>query len=439
MKSEKLMLIVTLLFLGSSVLGQNSANVLSIDIENELGIHTKVQERTSLIFDSLVMLRRDFHRFPEISEKEKRTSQKIEDYLLSLGLEVITEVGGYGVIGILNTGRPGKHIAWRADIDAIATDIPDVVDFSSKNEGVRHICGHDVHTTVGIGIADVLVSLKEHLHGTIYFIFQPAEEKFTGARAMIDDGLYNLIKPDEIYGLHISPSPTGIISTKPDNIYAHRIKIEISFGKLNKRDSLISYTKDLVSGLQTYDAKSPFWDERNILSPEIGVENPNSLYRNYVAVRSDYTIEDSNEGLKISTYVDASNMNMLNAFIASIKNEIEQSGFSKNLESVDFSFALGENKSPMNDVNLTRETIQSIAAIYGQHRVVPIFGVAPGSFGDDFTFFQNHTPGVYFFLGGSNYEKGIISMPHSPNFEVDEKCIGTGVNFFSSMIIDRLN
>ena len=132
-------------------------------------------------------------------------------------------------------------------------------------------------------------------------------------------------------------------------------------------------------------------------------------------------------------------MSKLNSFIETIKKEIKHSNFSKDLLFVDSSFIAGANKSPMNDKVLTNETMNSISNIYGEQRVKPMFGVAPGQFGDDFTFFQKHTPGVYFFLGGSNYEKGIISMPHSPTFEVDEECIKTGVNYFSSMIIERLN
>src|SRR6056297_3765452 len=164
MKSQKLAISLIALVIGCHIFGQDTFKEFPLVPKNTLEIHKNVQNRTDEIFDSLVNIRRDFHKYPELSELEKRTSTKVASYLESLGLEVIKGIGGYGVVGILNTGRPGKHIAWRADIDAIATDIPDVVDFSSKNEGIRHICGHDVHTTVGIGIADVLVSLKEHLH-----------------------------------------------------------------------------------------------------------------------------------------------------------------------------------------------------------------------------------------------------------------------------------
>ena len=439
MKSQKLAISLIALVMGSQIFGQNTFKEFPSVNENALEIHKNVQHRTNEIFDSLVKIRRDLHKYPELSEQEKRTSTKVASYLESLGLEVKKGIGGYGVVGILNTGKPGKHIAWRADIDAIATDIPDVVDFKSNNEGIRHICGHDVHTTIGLGIADVLSSLKQNLTGKVYFIFQPAEEKFTGARAMIEDGLFDMIEPDEVYALHISPSPTGTISSKSDNIYAHRTKMEISYKNTEHKEAILDYTKKIVTDLQTYNSDHAFWDERNILSPELGVNHPNTLYKNYVAVISDFYIDESDNNLNISAYVDASNLNHLNTFLATIKKEIERSNFSKQLLSVDFTFALGENKSPMNDKQLAAETMESISNIYGEQYVAPMFGVAPGSFGDDFVFFQKQVPGVYYFLGGSNYEKGIIAMPHTPNFKVDEKCIKTGVTYFSSMIAERLN
>lgn len=439
MKSKKLAISLITLVIGCQIFGQDTFKEFPLVHKNTLEIHKNVQNRTDEIFDSLVKIRRDFHKYPELSEQEKRTSTKVASYLESLGLEVKKGIGGYGVVGILNTGKPGKHVAWRADIDAIATDIPDAVDFKSNNKGIRHICGHDVHTTIGLGIADVLSSLKENLTGTVYFIFQPAEEKFTGAKAMITDGLFDIIKPDEIYGLHLSPSPLGTILTKPNNIYAHRTKIEVAFQNLDDKDQMVNYTKELLSGLQTYDTISEFWDDRNILSPEFGVGNPNSLYKSYVAVRSDFRIDTSETDLKISTIVDASNLKELDLFLESIKREIKRSNFSEHLLSVEFSYVLGKNKSPMNDEFLANETMNAISRVYGKQHVLHMYGVAPGSFGDDFTFFQKHTPGVYFFLGGSNYEKGIIAMPHTPNFMVDEECIKTGVNYFSSMIIERLN
>lgn len=426
-------LILQFLLCGLFTFGQNATTPSSI--------HQAVQSQTDAIFDSLVKIRRDFHMHPEVSWKEKRTSEEIAAYLLSLGLEVKTGVGGYGVVGILHTGRPGKRIAWRADIDAVPSDAPDVVDFSSKNEGVRHICGHDVHTTIGMGIANVLVNQKENLEGSIYFIFQPAEESAKGAKMMIENGLFDLIQPDEIYGLHVSPYPVGTIATKSANVYAHMTVVEIEYKSSGDQDSLVNFTKELISSAQTYGPNTEFWNLSNLSSPEIGVTNPNTIYKDYIALMSDFDIKKSSDKLKIRVLINASNREILNTFLASINNKIETSKYSKELLSVKFNFQKGMPVffTPLNDKELTNETMKSISDIYGRQSVIPLYGVPPLQLSDDFAYFQKSVPGVYFFLGGSNPEKGIVAMPHTPNFAVDEECIRTGVSYFSSMIIERLN
>ncbi|TVZ26011.1 amidohydrolase [Gillisia sp. Hel_I_86] len=434
-KKIRTALLLQFLLCGLFTFGQNATTPSSI--------HQSVQSYTDEIFDSLVKIRRDFHEHPEVSGKEKRTSEEIAEYLLALGLEVKTNIGGYGVVGILNTGRAGKRIAWRADIDAMPSDVPDVVDFSSKNEGVRHICGHDVHTTIGMGIANVLANQKEKLDGTIYFIFQPAEELNKGAKAMIADGLFNLIQPDEIYGLHISPYPVGTIATKSANVFTHITVVEIAYKASNNQEALVDFTKELMTSAQTYGPNAEFWDNNNIFSPELGVTNPNTIYKDYTALMDKlyFDVKKSKDTLKIRVLLNASTKERLDTFLPMIKNKIETSKYSKELLSVKFNFQKGlpVMETPMNNKELTNETMKSISSIYGKQSVIPLYGVAPLQFSDDYAYFQKSVPGVYFFLGGSNNEKGIIAMPHTPNFEVDEESIRTGVNYFSSMIIERLN
>ena len=390
MKSQKIALNLIALILGCYAFSQNAINEIPISIKKEISIHKNVQKRTDDIFDSLVKIRRDFHSFPEVSEQEKRTSNKVAAYLLWLGLEVKTNIGGYGVVGILNGNKKGKRIAWRADIDAMASDIPDVVDFSSKNSGVRHICGHDVHTTIGLGIADVLSSLKENLNGTVYFIFQPAEEKNIGAKMMIADGLFDLINPDEIYGLHMSPYPVGTIATKSANVFAHLTIIEIAYNTLNKQDAIVNYTKELMSSAQTYGPNTKFWDTNNIFSPELGITNPNTIYKNYAVLLGDFGIIKSADMLKIRVALDASDKKQLNTFLVSIKNKIETSAYSKEFSSIKFNFQEGLPvlETPMNNEELTNDTMKQITSIYGKQSVIPLYGVPPLTFSDDFTYFQ---------------------------------------------------
>lgn len=432
MKSQKITLSVLVLLLGSYVFGQHTTN--------ERAIHKNVQQHTAVIFDSLVQIRRDFHQHPEVSGKEQRTSEKIAAYLQALGLEVKTGVGGYGVIGILDTGRPGKRIAWRADIDAIPTEIPDVVDFPSKNKGVRHICGHDLHTTIGMGIANVLAHQKEELDGTLYFVFQPEEEINKGAKGMIADGLFDLIQPDEIYGLHMSPYPVGTIATKSENVFVHITVAEIVYNVSDNQEDLVDFTKKMMRSLQTYGPDTAFWDNNSLFSPALGVTSPNTIYTDYTALIGDFQVQKSDDTLTIRVLLNTSSKERLDAFLSMVKNKIEASTHAKSLLSVRFNLQEGlpVMETPMNDAALTNDAMNSISNIYGKQSVIPLYGVAPLQFSDDFAYFQKSVPGVYFFLGGSNAEKGMMAMPHTPNFAADEECIKTGVNYFSSMVIERL-
>ena len=240
-------------------------------VDKEPSIHDLIQKQTNDIFDTLVKIRRDFHMNPDLSGQEQMTSKKIADYLILLGLEVKINIGGYGVVGILNGEKNEKRIAWRADIDALKTDEPDVVDFKSTKPGIRHICGHDVHTTIGLGIANVLSHNREKVNGTVYFIFQPSEENYQGAKAMIDDGLFNIISPDEIYALHINPMPTGLVSAKSDLVYAYLKIINVSYNNTVNQKEIVDFTKDMISKLQDVQSDSIFWNGRSLGDPDVGI------------------------------------------------------------------------------------------------------------------------------------------------------------------------
>ena len=395
-------------------------------------IHSLIQKNTARIFDSLVQIRRQLHQYPELSGKEKETAKKIKDYLIDLGLEVKTDIGGYSVVGILRSKNSGKIIAWRADIDAFANTFPDVVDFRSKVEGVRHICGHDVHATIGMGIANVLSSVKDSLNGTIVFIFQPAEENATGAKRMIADGLYKIAKPDEIYALHINPLQVGFVTTKSNELYAYEKVLSINFRGVVKKDTLVNYMKSLLRRCSTVDKR--IWDFRNLGDPNIGISSPASIYRNYLAIEDRLDIRDKDDEVTIKASLYGTDKNQLDLLPSKLKEAIQVSEFAQNLAAIDYT-----EKYPTvyNDPDLTEKSSKAIVSIYGQNSFIPSFGVVPG-FNDDFAYFQQDLPGVYFGLGGSNYEKGIVSMPHTPNFAVDEECIAIGVKYFSSMIVERM-
>jgi len=398
-------------------------------------IHHSLQQHTDEIFEELVKIRRDFHRHPEVSGQEAVTSEKIANYLNSLGLDVKTNIGGYGVVGILNGEKKGKSVAWRADIDAMPSNIPDVVDFGSEITGVRHICGHDVHTAIAMGIANVLAAHKADLEGPVYFIFQPAEETYEGAKAMIDDGLYDIITPDEVYGLHISPFPVGTISTKSGYIYAHTNKVDVVYKNTGNEKSQISKTKELIASFQNVDPGSKFWDLENLGDPEVGIESPNTVFRDFFTVKEKFDIKRNEDHLIITATLNTDSQARLDDFLVKLEDKIMGSDLSGDLVSVKYTY---EKAVVINDAKLTQKTLNSIQDIYGQESVIPVYGVVTGDRGDDFAYFQRTIPGVYYYLGGANYETGVISMPHAPNFNVDEESIRYGVKYFSSMLLERV-
>jgi amidohydrolase len=160
------------------------------------------QDEIDKRLDDLIALRRDFHRHPELSFQEHRTAGIIAERLHRAGLEVRTSVARTGVVGILHGDRPGRTIAWRADIDALPLDERLDAPFSSGTAGVMHACGHDGHTAVAVELAEILAARRAEMPGTAVLIFQPAEEVIAGARPMIEAGVLDDPRVEEIYGLH---------------------------------------------------------------------------------------------------------------------------------------------------------------------------------------------------------------------------------------------
>src|SRR5262249_44218198 len=154
--------------------------------------------------DELIALRRDLHRHPELGFAERRTAALVADRMHRAGLEVTTGIAGTGVVGVLRGDRPGRTIAWRADMDALplheAIDSP----FRSTVPEAMHACGHDGHTAIAVILAEVLAARRGELPGSAVFVFQPAEEVLSGARPMLEARVLETHGVDEIYGLHPS-------------------------------------------------------------------------------------------------------------------------------------------------------------------------------------------------------------------------------------------
>ncbi len=397
-------------------------------------VHQSIQSETDKIFNKLIEVRRDFHENPELAGQEIRTQKVLEKYLLDLGLEVQKDLYGHSLIGILKGGKKGKKIAWRADMDALPGNNTDKVSFKSKNKGIWHGCGHDVHMAIGLGIAEVLSKYKKELKGTVYFIFQPEEETFVGAKKMIDNGLFSKISPDEIYGLHVTALPVGQIMTKPEEVFAYqtRVKIELKNSLSDKEIKEIS--KKISASLSRTENNSKPWEIQYITDPKIGLMNPGTIFKNYRIIDENFISGSDDKSFSMKAYIYETNANKLKEIIPQIKQVLETNGYKDQLLSVSY---IQENPTVFNDKNLTSLATETLEKIYGKTVMVKDYGQVP-YFNDDFAYFQQKKQGVYFLLGGSNFKKGIVAMNHTPDFEVDEESIRNGVKSFSSLIYERL-
>jgi metal-dependent amidase/aminoacylase/carboxypeptidase family protein len=421
----KLLLVITVLF-------NQKANCQQKPIAGLT--HESIKIETDKIFEKLVKIRRDLHENPELAGKEIRTQKVVSQYLLDLGLEVETNIYSHGVLGILKGGKRGRKIAWRAEMDALPNDFPDEINFKSKVKGVQHGCGHDIHMAVALGIAEVFAKNKESLNGTVYFIFQPEEETFIGAKSMIDNGLLDKIKPDEIYGLHVTALPVGQIVVKPNEIFAYQRRIQIGLKNNFTNNEIAELTKKIQSSLFRTQSGSKPWEIQAVIDPKIGLASPNTIFKDYL-IDEGFSNYSKNDTLFIEANLYETNLENLKNIIPIIKQTIEAKGYKDRLLLVSY---IRENPTVTNNLQLTNTSIQALDKVFGKGFVTIDYGIVP-FFNDDFAYFQQKLSGVYFLLGGSNFEKGIIAMNHAPNFKVDEECIRTGVKSFSSLILERLN
>ncbi len=393
-----------------------------------------IQLQTDAIFEKLVAIRRDIHQHPEPAGFESRTAATIGARLRVMGLEVQTGRYGHSVIGILRGAHPGKTVAWRAELDALRGEFRDPAHFRSQNPGVHHACGHDVHIAIALGIAEVLAKQREFLRGTVVFVFQPEEETFKGAKVMIDQGFLTSAAVDEIYGVHVTALPVGQIAVRADEMFAYQRRVSIRLKNELSRADIVQLTKNVNSALSRSRTGAKPWEIQNIGDPVIGVTSPGTAFQDYLIMDAAFDARKENGEFVLDFNLYETSAANLGSIISRVERGIGASGHKNQLVSVSYVQA---NPTVQNPPSLTRFAVRTLERSRGVGGVRPVFGQAP-FFNDDFAYFQQKIPGVYFFLGGSNAEKGFAAMNHAPDFQVEEESIRVGVSSFSSLIIARL-
>ncbi|MGI6731061.1 MAG: M20 metallopeptidase family protein [Anaerovoracaceae bacterium] len=362
-----------------------------------------------------VVLRRHFHRWPELGNDEYVTSRKVIEELESIGIET-SRVLETGVVGILKGEKPGKVIALRADMDGLpieeTTDLP----FTSERRGLMHACGHDVHMAVLLGTARLLAEIKENIHGTIKFIFQPAEETSGGAERMIEKGCLDNPKVDCILGIHVKPDlPAGTIGIKYGKVHAASDTFKITITGSQSHGAYPDRGVDAILAAAQVINNGQSIISRNISPLNSAVITFGKIHggaaMNIIADK--VTIEGTIRAL------DMSAREYLRERLWQITNHTAKSlNASAKIEFTDGYHAL------IND-NLVVDLIKE-AVVYGStvDKVIELQNPSMGV--EDFAFFLEKVPGAFFFLG-SGYKNKDNPGIHSGNFEVDESCIKTGI------------
>ena len=408
--------ITGLMLHGSGSLRAQDANDADLD-----PILERMDQRLAAVADQLVAIRRDIHRHPEVAGQEERTAGIVAEHLRRLGFSVQTGVGGHGVVGVIRGGGEGPVVAYRADMDAMLSTAPDPVPFPSETPGVRHICGHDIHTTVGLGIAEALAAVRDELPGTVKLIFQPAEENIEGARAMIADGVLEDPSPVAILALHTAPLEVGQIGVIEGMVLPGIDMVTVTLTGNGDLEAAAGAYASLFSEVSTIGPPGP----------DLSIQGVPEFIFAYAA-GSEPAGEDS---WVVQGFLRASGEDQYRRAKSDILAKLEAldfEGVSREVGYVDRFLA-----DTINDQDLLDASVPTIRSRVGEDAVVVSRAPIP-YFGEDFSFFQQEIPGALFWLGVSNSEKGIVGLPHSPDYVADEGAIQVGARTMGAVILELL-
>jgi amidohydrolase len=391
----------------------------------------------------VIAWRRAIHAHPELGNREFVTSKLVADHLRSLGLEVRTGVAHTGVVAVLKGGRPGKVVALRADMDALPVAEEVDVPFASKlrttyngqDVGVMHACGHDGHTAILMGVAEILTGMREQIPGTVKFIFQPAEEgapdgEEGGARLMIKEDALQNPKPDAIFGLHVVSG--------------------LHVGQLGYRPGPTSASSDVfkvtVEGRQTHGARPWAGVDPIVVAAQIvlGFQTIESRQVNVTKEPSVLTVGSIHGGVRnniipdrvelvgtVRTY-DEAMRDDIHARMKRTAEMIAGSGGAKAVVEIEKQYAV-----TVNDPRLTEAMLPTLTRTAGAGNVV-LTDKNPAS--EDFSFYGQQVPGLFITIGITPKDKDPQTVPtnHSPRFYMDESGLILGIRALTNLTLDYL-
>jgi amidohydrolase len=400
----------------------------------------RIAEETRRVESRMVEIRHDIHQHPELSNREERTATLVAEYLRLLGLEVRTGIAHHGVVALLKGGKPGPVVAVRADMDALPVTEETRLPFAStvratylgQDVGVMHACGHDVHTTVQLGVATVLNAMKADLPGTVKLVFQPAEEgappgEEGGSALMVKEGALDNPRPQAIFALHAMPEMAvgevaysqGAAMSSSDRWevkiigrQAHGARPELSIDPIVTAATFVSALQTIRS--RTFSGLEPGvvtvgtihgGQRNNIIPSEVSLTGTIRTFRREVSELAEKRLREILKGV-----TDA----------AGAQGEVVRYD----------RFA----PATINDPALTSEAAAALERVLGKKHVARI---PPSMASEDFSNFANLVPGFFFRLG--NAAPGDTSGDlHTPTFRADDSSIGVGIRAMSYLLLNYL-
>jgi len=388
----------------------------------------EIAAATKAITPEVVALRRDLHAHPELSNREERTGRLVADRLRALGLEVRHPVAKTGVVGVLRGGRPGGVVALRADIDALPIQESGDAPYKSQVPGVMHACGHDAHTAMLLGAAEVLFGLADRLPGTVVLLFQPAEEgapegEEGGAARMVKEGALDDPQVEAVFGLHVGGwVETGQVGFAPGPFFASSDTFTITVEGHSVHGAQphhgldpIPVAAEIVQALQLIVTRQIDGRQPRVLS--IGRIQGGTRF-NIIAgeVVMDGTLR---------THDDTVRTEIKARMARTVKGIADAHGTTATLRFLD-----AGNPPTVNDATLAGLARPALERVFGPAGVVD---VEPLMVAEDFPFYGEKAPYFYFSLGTRNDARGIESVNHTASFDMDEDALPLGVRALATL------
>lgn len=397
-------------------------------------LRARVETLTTELHPSVIEIRRDIHRNPELGFREKRTSGLIADKLRALKFdEVRTGVGVTGVVGVLKGGKPGPVVAVRADMDALPIQELNDVPYKSTVPNVKHACGHDGHMAIALGVAEMFSRMRADLPGTVVFLFQPAEEGDpdggkTGAVRVLEDWPLTNPTPAVIFGLHVLPTMrVGQIAYHSGPAMASSARFTIKIIGKSTHGAMphtgvdpMPIAAQVVQAIQTIPARMIDAQAPTVLS--VGTVSGGTRFN---VIADSVTMTGTTRSLSetgIAT-VKAKLTQMLQGITAA-------SGATYDLNFIESSPLVFNNPALV---------AASVPALEGAVGKANLSSPPPQMVSEDFAFYQQKIPGFFFFLGVNNPDKGITAMWHTEYFDLDEEALRVGMKAMAGVVLQYLN